>query len=310
MRSNRELMLEIKKLYKHFVLSRTGQRGMRPIAENREVIRAVDGVSFTIDQGESFGLVGESGCGKTTLARCVLRLLEPTAGQIFFMGKDFLALSGVQLRRQRKRIQAVFQDPYGSLNPRMSIGKIVEEPLAIHHLGTHRERKEQVGELLQMVGLDDKQLNRYPEELSGGQRQRVALARALVTHPDLLVADEPVSSLDISIQAQIVNLLQTLKREFQLTLLFISHGLPIVRHLCDRVAVMCQGRIVELTKTREIFENPLHPYTRELLEGVPEPDPRIQRPESGQRKQRPPRAGSQSLGELEEVVKDHWVAGG
>ena len=234
---------------------------------------AVDAVSFTIDEGETFGLVGESGSGKTTTGRCLLRLIEPTSGAVLFKGEDVLAFGSERLRAARRNMQIVFQDPSGSLNPRMRIGEIIEEPLVIHRLGLRVERRERVAELLRLVGLDEAQMERYPHQFSGGQRQRIGLARALALSPQFVVLDEPVSALDVSVQAQVVNLLIDLQARLNLTYLFIAHDLRLVRHICRRVAVMYRGRIVEMGGTRDLFESPTHPYTRALLSAVPQLDP-------------------------------------
>jgi peptide/nickel transport system ATP-binding protein len=240
-------------------------------------IRAVDDVSFTIRRGETLGLVGESGCGKSTVGRTILRLYEPTAGRIIFDGHDISALSEGELRPLRRRMQMVFQDPYASLNPRHSVGRIVSEPLRTHGLATRREAGARVRDLLQTVGLPVDAAGRYPHEFSGGQRQRIGLARALALNPDFIVADEPVSALDVSIQAQIINLLEQLQDEFELTYLFIAHDLAVVRHISDRIAVMYLGWIVEVSPAVELYENPLHPYTISLLSAVPIPDPVVER---------------------------------
>ncbi len=237
------------------------------------VVRAVDDVSFSVAEGETFGLVGESGSGKTTTGRCLLRLIEPTSGAVTFKGQDVLALGPGDLRRARRDMQIVFQDPYSSLNPRMRVGAIVEEPLIVHRLGTRRERRERVAELFRLVGLDPSHLERYPREFSGGQRQRIGLARALALNPSFVIADEPVSALDVSIQAQVVNLLLDLQARLGLTYLFIAHDLRLVRHICSRVAVMYLGRIVELAPTAALFDSPRHPYTQALLSAMPVPDP-------------------------------------
>jgi len=236
-------------------------------------VRAVDDVSFTIRRGETFGLVGESGSGKTTTGRCILRLIEPTSGDVIFDGKDVLKLSRGDLRRLRRDMQIVFQDPYSSLNPRMRVSDIVEEPLIIHRLGSKAERRERVRQLFELVGLNPDHLRRYPHEFSGGQRQRVGLARALALNPSLVIADEPVSALDVSVQAQVVNLLMDLQQQLKLTYLFIAHDLRLVEHICSRVAVMYLGRIVEMGETAKLFAAPQHPYTRALLSAIPVPDP-------------------------------------
>jgi oligopeptide transport system ATP-binding protein len=259
-------LLEVTHLVKEF----SRKRGLLAPAS---IVRAVDDVSFTIDEGETFGLVGESGSGKTTTGRCILRLIEPTSGQVRFKGEDVLSFSRSRLRAARRDMQIVFQDPYSSLNPRMRVGSIVEEPLIIHRVGTRPERKARVAELFELVGLDPSQLARYPHQFSGGQRQRIGLARALALNPSLVIADEPVSALDVSVQAQVINLLMDLQSKLRLTYLFIAHDLRLVRHICSRVAVMYLGKIVEMGETETIFAAPAHPYTRALLSAIPVPDP-------------------------------------
>ena len=259
-------LLEVRDLVKEF----TRKRG---ILTSGSIVRAVNGVSFTIDEGETFGLVGESGSGKTTTGRCILRLIEPTSGQVRFRGEDVLAFSRARLRQARRDMQIVFQDPFSSLNPRMRVGSIVEEPLIIHRVGDRRQRQTRVAELFELVGLDPSQLARYPHQFSGGQRQRIGLARALALNPSLVIADEPVSALDVSVQAQVINLLMDLQTRLKLTYLFIAHDLRLVRHICSRVAVMYLGRIVEMGETESIFAKPAHPYTRALLSAIPVPDP-------------------------------------
>ncbi|MCA1603327.1 MAG: dipeptide ABC transporter ATP-binding protein, partial [Acidobacteria bacterium] len=256
----------VRHLVKHF-----------PVEGSDDVVRAVDDVSFEILQGETLGLVGESGCGKSTVGRCLLRLIEPTAGQIDFDGRNVRSLNKTDLRELRREMQIVFQDPYASLNPRMKVGDIVGEPLVIHRIGTKNERRERVGELLRRVGLDPDYRERYPHEFSGGQRQRIGVARTLALNPKLIVADEPVSALDVSVQAQVVNLLQDLQKEFGLTYLFISHGLAVVEHISTRVAVMYLGRIVEIASAANLYLRPLHPYTQALLSAIPVPDPKRKR---------------------------------
>ena len=239
-------------------------------------VRAVDGVSFSILRGETLGLVGESGCGKSTTGRAILQLYRPTAGNVYFEGENLCQVKGEKLRAMRRRMQMIFQDPYASLNPRMTIGSIIGEPLEVHGLASGAEVKERVAELLEVVGLNSYFINRYPHEFSGGQRQRVGIARAVAVNPDFIVCDEPVSALDVSIQAQIINLLEDLQARYNLTYLFIAHDLSVVRHISDRVAVMYLGKIVELTDRAELYEKPLHPYTQALLSAVPIPDPEIE----------------------------------
>ncbi|MCA1635635.1 MAG: dipeptide ABC transporter ATP-binding protein [Acidobacteria bacterium] len=257
-----EELVRVRGLFKHF-----------PVANSDDVVRAVDGVTFEIVRGETLGLVGESGCGKSTVGRCLLRLIEPTRGEIYFGGEDVRALGGGDLRRLRREMQIIFQDPYASLNPRLKVRDIVGEPFRIHRIGAKGERGERVAELMRKVGLDPDYMHRYPHEFSGGQRQRIGIARALALNPKLIVADEPVSALDVSVQAQVINLLEDLQAEFDLTYLFISHGLAVVEHISDRVAVMYLGRIVEVASAEELYANPLHPYTRALLSAIPIPDP-------------------------------------
>jgi oligopeptide transport system ATP-binding protein len=239
-------------------------------------VRAVDGVSLSIQKGETIGLVGESGCGKSTVGRTILRLYRPTGGRIVFDGQDITTAGGASLRSVRRRMQMIFQDPYASLNPRMTAAGIVSEPLEIHDVGVKSERQQRVRDLLATVGLDPSYGDRFPHEFSGGQRQRIGVARALALHPDLIVADEPISALDVSIQAQIINLLERLQSEFGLTYLFIAHDLSVVRHISDRIAVMYLGRIVETAGSRELYERPLHPYAVALLSAVPIPDPAVE----------------------------------
>ena len=267
--SDGRVLVEVEDLKVHFPILQ-GQIIKRHIGD----IKAVDGVTFSIWDGETLGLVGESGCGKSTLGKAILQLLSATHGRVTMTGTDLTGLKGQALRRQRVKMQMVFQDPFASLNPRMTIGKLVEEPLIVHRLHEKAiERKAAVAELLDKVGLDPSFVSRYPSEFSGGQRQRVCIARALAVRPRFIVCDEPISSLDVSIQAQIINLLQDLQAEFSLTYLFIAHDLSVVRHISDRVVVMYLGKLVELTRKDELYSNPLHPYTQALLSAVPVPDP-------------------------------------
>jgi oligopeptide transport system ATP-binding protein len=263
-------LLDVKNLVKEF----SRKRG---ILAPSTVVRAVDDVSFSIDEGETFGLVGESGSGKTTTGRCILRLIEPTSGHVRFRGEDVLGFSRARLRQARRDMQIVFQDPFSSLNPRMRVGSIVEEPLIIHRTGDRHKRKARVTELFELVGLDPSQMARYPHQFSGGQRQRIGLARALALSPSFIIADEPVSALDVSVQAQVINLLMDLQARLKLTYLFIAHDLRLVRHICSRVAVMYLGKIVEMGDTEAIFAAPAHPYTRALLSAIPVPDPNAQK---------------------------------
>ena len=268
----------------------------------RSGVRAVDDVSFSIAHGETFGLVGESGCGKTTTGRCVLRLIEPTSGEIRFKDMDVRALSSAELRRARRHFQIVFQDPYSSLNPRMRVGAIVLEPLEIHGIGTKDERIAKVQQLFELVGLDPSAMAKYPHEFSGGQRQRIGLARALALEPSLVVCDEPVSALDVSVQAQVVNLLLDLQKRLGLTYLFIAHDLRLVRQICDRVAVMYRGRIVELAPAEQIFVAPAHPYTKALLSAIPRLAP-------GQKLERIPYDGTAfEPRPLREIEAGHYAA--
>jgi ABC-type oligopeptide transport system ATPase subunit len=259
-------LVEVSHLVKHFVRD-------SGLLRSGTLVKAVDDVSFSIEAGETFGLVGESGSGKTTTGRCVLRLVQPTSGSVRFRGDDVLSFSRSQLREARRHMQIVFQDPYSSLNPRMRARQIVEEPLIIHRLGDRVARQQRVGQLFELVGLDAAHLDRFPHEFSGGQRQRIGLARALALNPSFLVLDEPVSALDVSVQAQVVNLLMDLQRQLTLTYLFIAHDLRLVEHICSRVAVMYLGKIVEMGPTASLFESPQHPYTKALLSAIPVPDP-------------------------------------
>ncbi|MEZ4709054.1 MAG: dipeptide ABC transporter ATP-binding protein [Caldilineaceae bacterium] len=265
-------LLEVRDLKMHFPIT-------KGIVFQRQVgaIKAVDGISFDLYSGETLGLVGESGCGKSTTGRAILQLHRPTDGRVVFEGKDLVQTKGEELRRMRRRMQMIFQDPYASLNPRMTVGSIVGEPLDVHGIGsTRKERQERVQELLKIVGLNPYFVNRYPHEFSGGQRQRIGVARALAVNPSFIVADEPISALDVSIQAQVINLMEDLQEELGLTYLFIAHDLSVVRHISDRIAVMYLGKIVELADRDELYRNPMHPYTQALLSAVPIPDPKIE----------------------------------
>jgi oligopeptide transport system ATP-binding protein len=267
-----DLILRVENLVKHFPV-RSGSLFRR---ETR-VVHAVDGVSFDLGRGETLGLVGESGCGKSTTGRTIMQLYRPTAGAVFLDGVDIVKLNRAELRTSRRKMQMIFQDPYASLNPRMTVGEIVGDPLRVYRSGSSkREIEEEVRSLLALVKLDPSYTNRYPHEFSGGQRQRIGVARALALRPQLVVCDEPISSLDVSIQAQVVNLLVDLQRQLNLTYLFIAHDLSMVRHVCDRVAVMYLGIIVELAASRELYTSPLHPYTQALLSSVPIPDPVVE----------------------------------
>ncbi|MCC6800968.1 MAG: dipeptide ABC transporter ATP-binding protein [Anaerolineae bacterium] len=320
---DKEVLLEVTDLKKYFPI-KSGIVIQREVA----AVKAVDGVSFKVYKGETLGLVGESGCGKSTTGRTILQLYRPTAGSVKYAGQEISTLKGEALRRMRREMQMIFQDPYASLNPRMSVGRIVAEPLVVHNIGTKKEREERVAALLEMVGLNPYFVRRYPHEFSGGQRQRIGLARSLALNPSFIVADEPISALDVSIQAQVVNLLQRLQEELGLTYLFIAHDLSMVRHLCNRVAVMYLGKIVEVAESEELYTNPLHPYTQALLSAVPVPDPSVE-----ERRQRiilkgdvpspinPPKGCNfntrcpvsvdvcfDTEPELVEVLPGHWVA--
>jgi oligopeptide transport system ATP-binding protein len=318
------VLLEVKNLKMHFPVT-SGILVQHTIGH----IKAVDDVSFFVRRGETLGLVGESGCGKTTTGRCILQIYQPTAGTILFDDQDLCSMTGRELRAIRRQMQMIFQDPYGSLDPRMTAGDIIGEPLIVHGLSRNRrEYQERVAELLSIVGLSAYMADRFPHEFSGGQRQRIGVARALAVNPQFIVCDEPVSALDVSIQAQIINLLEELQEKFDLTYLFIAHDLSVVRHISDRVAVMYMGHIVEIAERNEIYANPLHPYTKALLSAVPIPDPII----DAQRERilltgevpsplNPPRgcvfhprcsmateACQEVLPELQEVQPGHWAA--
>ena len=269
--STSEHLVDVKSLVKYFPI--TGGVLSRVVAH----VKAVDGVSFFIKKGETFGLVGESGCGKTTLGRAILQLVEPTSGQVLFEGRDILKISKEEMRKLRREMQIIFQDPYASLNPRMTVGDIVGEPLEIHGVASGKKKEERVRKLLDVVGLASYHINRYPHEFSGGQRQRIGIARALALQPKLIVCDEPVSALDVSIQSQILNLLEDLQGEFDLTFLFVAHNLSVVKHISDRIGVMYLGKIVEMTSEAELFKNPRHPYTEALLSAVPIAKPLLNR---------------------------------
>ncbi|CAG9607165.1 ABC transporter ATP-binding protein [Pseudoneobacillus rhizosphaerae] len=266
-----ELLLEVNGLKKYFPI--TG--GI--FGRKKGDVKAVDDVSFYVKKGETLGIVGESGCGKSTTGRLLMRLIEASDGRILFEDKEITSMSKSELRKTRRDIQMVFQDPYASLNPRHSIQQILEEPLIVHGIGNKQERKKRVQEMLEVVGLSSYHARRYPHQFSGGQRQRIGIAKALMTKPKLIIADEPVSALDVSIQAQVLNLMKDIQNEFQLTYIFIAHDLGVVRHISDRVGVMYLGRLIELADSEELYENPMHPYTKALLSAVPIPDPDIKR---------------------------------
>jgi oligopeptide/dipeptide ABC transporter ATP-binding protein len=266
-----ETLLQVSHLKKYFPI----KRGI--LRRTVGYVKAVDDVSFAVRKGETLGIVGESGCGKSTTGRSILRLIEPTAGEVLYQGKDLTKLSRSAMRELRQKMQIVFQDPYSSLNPKYKIGSLLERPMKIHGLYSPAERRKRVINLLERCGLDASAVNKYPHEFSGGQRQRIGIARALTLNPSLLVLDEPVSALDVSVQSQIINLLEDLQDEFGLTYLFIAHDLSVVRHISDRIAVMYLGQVVELTDSLELFDDPLHPYTQALLSAIPVPDPEVKR---------------------------------
>ena len=265
-------LVQVRDLKKHFPIT-SGIIFQRQVA----AVQAVDGVTFDVLSGETLGLVGESGCGKTTAGRTILQLYRPTAGHVIFDGVDLTTLKGESLRRMRRRMQMIFQDPFASLNPRMPVSRIISEPLRSHKLTSKKERDERVKDLMDTVQLNPRFINRYPHEFSGGQRQRIGIARALASNPEFIVCDEPISALDVSIQAQVVNLLEDLQADLGLTYLFIAHDLSMVRHICTRVAVMYLGKIVELAEKNELYDQPVHPYTKALLSAVPVPDPEVER---------------------------------
>jgi oligopeptide transport system ATP-binding protein len=324
MKSNNEVLVKVENLKKYFPIT-------RGIVFQKEIgaVRAVDDISFEIHRGETLGLVGESGCGKSTTGRTIIQLYRPTSGKVYYQDRDLTDLKGGDLRHLRRNMQIIFQDPYASLDPRMTVGNIIAEPLEIHGIGkSKKERRERVKELLRLVGLNPYFINRYPHEFSGGQRQRIGVARALALEPEFIVCDEPISALDVSIQAQVVNLLEELQDSLGLTYLFIAHDLSMVRHISDRTAVMYLGKLVELAEREELYNNPLHPYTQALLSAVPIPDPVAER-----NRQRvilegdvpspanpPPGCNfhprcpiaveicQQEEPEWREVIPDHWVA--
>ncbi|MCA1041271.1 dipeptide ABC transporter ATP-binding protein [Bacillus infantis] len=266
-----EVLLEVNQLKKYFPI--TGGLFGKKTGD----VKAVDDVSFYVNKGETLGIVGESGCGKSTTGRMLMRLIEPTEGKVLFEGKELTGLNDSEMRKMRKEMQMVFQDPFASLNPRHTVEKILEEPLIVHGMGDKKERKQRVKEMLEVVGLSSWHAKRYPHQFSGGQRQRIGIARALMTRPKLIIADEPVSALDVSIQSQVLNLLEDLQKEFQLTYIFIAHDLGVVRHISDRVGVMYLGRLVEITTAEKLYDKPLHPYTAALLDAVPVPDPDLRK---------------------------------
>ncbi len=323
MANENHVMLQVDNLVKHFPIT-------QGIIIQRQIgaVHAVDDISFSIRKGETFGLVGESGCGKSTTGRTILQLYRPTSGSVLFDGVDLVKTKGEELRRMRRKMQMIFQDPYASLNPRMTVGEIIGEPLLVHQVANQKETEERVANLLELVGLNPAFSTRYPHEFSGGQRQRIGVARALALQPSFIVCDEPISALDVSIQAQVVNLLEDLQKQFNLTYLFIAHDLSMVRHISDRVAVMYLGIIVELADRDELYLNPLHPYTQALLSAVPVPDPVVDakrkriilegdvpspvNPPSGCRfRTRCPIAEpicAEQKPDFRELKKDHWAA--
>ncbi|MFX3619278.1 MAG: ABC transporter ATP-binding protein [Sporolactobacillus sp.] len=263
----RETLLKVENLKKYYPI----KSGI--FDKTTETVRAVDGVSFTLAQGETLGIVGESGCGKSTTGRMIMRLIEPTEGSVVFEDKNILTISKREMRRMRRDVQMIFQDPFASLNPRQTIGDIIEEPMIVHKIGNRQARRKRVNELLELVGLSSYHAKRFPHQFSGGQRQRIGIARALAVNPKLIIADEPVSALDVSVQSQVLNLLQELQEKFNLTYIFIAHDLSVVRHISDRVGVMYLGKLVELSESEQLYERPMHPYTKALLSAVPIPDP-------------------------------------
>jgi oligopeptide transport system ATP-binding protein len=320
--SDNEVILQVEELKVHFALSKTFF-----FSKHLGAIRAVDGLSFVIRRGETMGLVGESGCGKSTTGQAILQLYRPTAGRVKFQGVDLTQLNDRKMRIMRRKMQMIFQDNYASLNPRMTIGESLSEPLGVHQLATGKQKVKRIRELLEMVGIPPYFVQRYPHELSGGQLQRIGIARALAVEPEFIVCDEPVSALDVSIQAQIINLLEDLQNKLGLTYLFISHDLSVVRHISDRVAVMYLGKIVELANRADLYKRPIHPYTKALLSAVPIPDPKVEKlrerilltgdvpspakPPSGcrfwTRCQNSTSICSQNEPEFKEIEEDHWV---
>jgi oligopeptide transport system ATP-binding protein len=321
--SGNQVLVKVEQLKKHFPITQ-GTIIQRQVG----AVKAVDEITFDIYNGETLGLVGESGCGKTTAGRTILQLYQPTAGKVYFDGVDLTKTKGNTLRKMRRRMQMIFQDPYASLNPRWTISRIISEPMRVHKLNTGKARLERVKELLDLVQLNTLYLNRYPHEFSGGQRQRIGIARALASDPEFIVCDEPISALDVSIQAQVVNLLEDLQDKFSLTYLFIAHDLSMVRHICNRVMVMYLGVIVELASRDELYDNPLHPYTQALLSAVPIPDPKetrarqriilagdppspINPPEGCRFHPRCPNAKGDCKTEtpvMREITPNHWIA--
>lgn len=321
--SGNQVLVKVEQLKKHFPITQ-GTIIQRQVG----AVKAVDGITFDVYKGETLGMVGESGCGKTTAGRTILQLYRPTKGKVIFDGIDITSTEGKTLRKMRRRMQMIFQDPYASLNPRWTISRIISEPMRVHKLNTGKARLERVKELLDLVQLNTLYLNRYPHEFSGGQRQRIGIARALASDPEFIVCDEPISALDVSIQAQVVNLLEELQDKFSLTYLFIAHDLSMVRHICSRVAVMYLGVIVEVASRDELYDNPLHPYTQALLSAVPIPDPRetrarqriilagdppspINPPEGCRFHPRCPNAKGECKTEtpvMREITPNHWIA--